>query len=197
MKGPGVKLEVDRGMLGGAWGTHRDVRGVSISTDLGVRQDAPDRHCPLAHTWLVQLVVTHHHRPCQLVLVPDRVGGSELGGDKNAPAVPPLQDSVPTYPVKQWAAVRTQECSTSTPPHISSPWSRTDTSQGQAPRGAMLPPMIRPWGAVELAWGPPRCPQLPGGQSWGERGVPQPCYGDTAYPRGGAGMAVVGRGDGG
>jgi len=77
---------------------------------------------------------------------------------------------LPPYPAKQWAAVRTQECPTSTPPHISSPWSRTDTSQGQAPRRATLPPMIRPRRAVALVWGPPRCPQLPGGQSWGERG---------------------------
>lgn len=59
---------------------HREGRGVPISTDLGVRQDAPDGHCPLACVWLAQLVVTHHHRPCQLVPVPDRVGGSELQG---------------------------------------------------------------------------------------------------------------------
>lgn len=59
---------------------HREVRGVPTSTDLGVRQDAPDGHCPLTHIQLAQLMVTHHYRPCQLIPVPGGVGGSKLQG---------------------------------------------------------------------------------------------------------------------
>lgn len=55
---------------------HREVRGVPTSTDLGVRQDAPDGHCSLARTQLAQLVVAHHHCPRQLILVPGGLGGS-------------------------------------------------------------------------------------------------------------------------
>lgn len=53
-----------------------------------------------------------------------------------------------SYPAKQWAAVRTQELSTSTPPHIRAPTSRRFTSHGQLPGGAGDPPMIRERGCV-------------------------------------------------
>lgn len=59
---------------------HREVGVVPASTDLRVRQDAPDGHCPLARSRLVQLVVARHHRPCQLVPVSGGVGGSQLQG---------------------------------------------------------------------------------------------------------------------
>lgn len=75
---------------------------------------------------------------------------TDYGGDGTTPC-PLCRDIVtPPYPPKQCAAVRTQERPTSTPPHMSSPCSRTDTSQGQAPLGATLPPMIRPRGTVAL-----------------------------------------------
>lgn len=53
---------------------------VPTSTDLRVRQDAPDGHCPLARSRLAQLVVAHHHCPRQLVPVPGGVGASQLQG---------------------------------------------------------------------------------------------------------------------
>lgn len=166
----------------------REARVVPTSTDLRVRQDAPDGHCPLARSRLAQLVVAHHHCPRQLVPVPGGVGAASYRGDGTTPC-PPLQGYHPRtavprpYPPKQCAAVRTQERPTSTPPHISSPCSRTDTSQGQAPRGATLPPMIRPRGAVALTCGPPRRPQLPGGQSRGEGDVLQAGCWDNPSPR--------------
>lgn len=183
---------------------HREVGVLPISTDLRVRQDAPDGHSPLARSRLAQLVVAHHHCPRQLVAVPGGVGAASYRGDGISPC-PPLQGHHPRtavtapYPPKQCAAVRTQERPTSTPPHISSPCSRTDTSQGQAPRGATLPPMIRPRGTVALACGTPRRPQLPGGQRRDEEGVLQAgCWtrrlpGGLVWP----GMAVAGGGGGG
>lgn len=42
---------------------YSEVEMVPTSTDLRVRQDAPDGHCPLAHSRLAQLVVAHHHCP--------------------------------------------------------------------------------------------------------------------------------------
>lgn len=55
-----------------------------------------------------------------------------------------------TYPAKQCAAVSTQDVSTRTPPHRGCPLSCSLTSQGQAPGGAALPPIMRPWACVTL-----------------------------------------------
>lgn len=72
----------------------------------------------------------------------------------------PPHTPIPTsYPLKQWAAVRAHARVTNTPPHTSSPCSRTDTSHGQAPCLATLPPMMRPRGAVLLGGGSSRLPQ--------------------------------------
>lgn len=62
------------------WGMPREVGMVRTFTDLRVKQDAPDGHCPLARSRLAQLVVAHHHCPRQLVPVPGGVGGSQLQG---------------------------------------------------------------------------------------------------------------------
>lgn len=76
----------------------------------------------------------------------------------------PPHTPIPTsYPLKQWAAVRAHVRLTNTPPHTSSPCSRTDTSHGQAPCLATLPPMMRPRGAVLLGGGSSRLPQRSGG----------------------------------
>lgn len=85
----GLNWKEKGGERGGDPGACRTGLGVptSTSTNLGVRHNAPDGHCPLARVLLAQLVVAHHHRPRQLVLGPIQGRGQKFGG--GGTSVPP------------------------------------------------------------------------------------------------------------